>query len=268
MTGFEPLAIGGQTPLIVSLPHVGTGVPPSLRGRLTPAALKLADTDWHVERLYAFAREAGASWLEARVSRYVIDLNRPPDDATLYPGQVATGLCPHASFDGEALYRDAGPGADEVASRRVLYWEPYHNSLASLLAAAQARHGYAVLLDAHSIKSRVPRLFEGRLPDINLGTFDGRACDASLAAALGAPLGRQQRFSHTVDGRFKGGYITRHYGRPAERVHALQIELAQAAYMDETANAYSAQSAAPLEALLKEIVAVLSSWRPTAGARH
>lgn len=258
-------AHAGSTPLVLSMPHVGRDFPPDLAARLTPRALAVPDTDWHVERLYAFARERGAAWLEPRMSRYVVDLNRPPDDAALYAGQVSTGLCPRETFDGEPLYLGAGPSATEIAARRAEYWQPYHAALAALLDAARARHGYAVLLDAHSIRSEVPRLFPGRLPDINLGTNDGRSCDPALARAVVAVVGAQSAFSHVLDGRFKGGYITRHYGNPAGGVHALQIELAQRAYMDEPAAAYDAARAAPLARLLAEVVAALLAFRP-AGA--
>ncbi len=252
----------GSTPLVISMPHVGREIPAGVAARMTPHALAVPDTDWHVEQLYGFARASGAAWLEPRLSRYVVDLNRPPDDAALYAGQVSTGLCPRESFDGEPLYRDAGPAAAEVAERRREYWEPYHQALASLLAAARARHGYAVLLDAHSIRSQVPRLFPGRLPDVNLGTNDGRSCDPTLAAAVVAVLAAQSDFSHVLDGRFKGGYITRHYGRPADGVHALQIELAQSAYMDEMSAGYDAARAAPLARLLGDVIAALLAFRP------
>jgi N-formylglutamate deformylase len=252
----------GSTPLVISMPHVGREIPAEIAARMTPRARAVPDTDWHVERLYAFARERGAAWLEPRLSRYVIDLNRPPDDAALYPGQVSTGLCPRESFDGEPLYAGAEPSAAEVAARRRDYWQPYHDALAALVEAARARHGYAVLLDAHSIRSQVPRLFAGRLPDVNLGTNDGRACEPRLAAALVAVVAARQTFSHVLDGRFKGGYITRHYGRPAAAVHALQIELAQSAYMDESTADYEVARAAPLVRLLADVVAALLAFRP------
>jgi N-formylglutamate deformylase len=261
-----PLRYAGSAPLVISLPHSGTLLPDELRTRLTPAALRLEDTDWHVERLYRFARETGAAWLEAQNSRYLIDLNRPPDDASLYPGQLSTGLCPAATFAGEPLYRDAPPTAAEVAARRQRYWEPYHAALRELLDAARARHGFAVLLDAHSIRSEVPRLFAGRLPDVNLGTADGRACDPRLATALVARLAGQSSFSHVLNGRFKGGHITRAYGRPEQGVHAVQFELAQAAYMDEQSLRFEEARAAPLGALLRLLVAELLAFRPAPGA--
>jgi N-formylglutamate deformylase len=254
--------IAGDSPLVISLPHGGTLVPADLEARLTPVALTVPDTDWHVGALYGFARERGASWLEAHQSRYVVDLNRPPDDTVLYQGQVSTGLVPTRTFAGEPLYAGAQPDAAERADRLVRHWAPYHGALGELLAMAQARHGHVVLLDAHSIPSRVPQLFEGRLPDINIGTFDGQACDPGLAAQLMALLGAQQRFTQVLDGRFKGGHITRAYGQPQRGVHAIQVELVQAAYMDEASLAYEPARAQPLRELLAEVVQLLLAWRP------
>lgn len=252
----------GSAPLIISLPHVATGLPPAIAARLTARAREVVDTDWHVERLYGFARAEGVSWLQPRFSRYVVDLNRPPDDAALYPGQASTGLCPGETFDGLPLYREQAPDAAEVVLRRERYWRPYHDALAGLIAATRARHGYALLVDAHSIRSHVPRLFAGRLPDLNVGTHDGRACDPALAAAVMATLAGEPAFTHVLNGRFKGGYITRAYGRPLEGVHALQIELGQACYMDEATNAWDAARAAPLVAVLRRVVAAILAFRP------
>ena len=255
-------AHAGRTPLVLSLPHVGSQIPAELQGRLTPLALEVADTDWHVEQLYAFARPLGCGWLQPSLSRYVIDLNRPADDAALYPGQVSTGLCPTMSFDGAPLYRATGPTPAEVAERRSRYWQPYHDALQSLLAAARARHGFAVLLDAHSIRSAVPRLFAGRLPDVNLGTNAGASCAPALSAAVLRCLQGQSVFSSVLDGRFKGGYITRHYGDPQSNVHALQVELSQASYMDESGHSFDAVRAAPLIALLGTVVQALLEFKP------
>jgi len=224
----------GNLPLLVSMPHCGTELAPGLDRRLTPEALALPDTDWHLPRLYAFAGALGAHLLIARYSRYVIDLNRPPDGQSLYPGQATTDLCPATLFDGEPLYRDGqAPGADEIAERRARYWEPYHEALSATLEAIVVRHGRACLYDAHSIRSMVPRLFDGRLPDLNLGTARGASVrpgvgEAALAAALAG-----DGFSTVLNGRFVGGFITRHYGRPETGVQALQMELAQATYMEE-----------------------------------
>jgi N-formylglutamate deformylase len=256
-------------PLIVSMPHVGAQVPEEIEHGFTPVARALTDTDWYVDRLYDFVPELGASVIAARYSRYVIDLNRPPNDAALYPGMTATGLCPTHTFAGEPLYGsgvDALP-ASEVKLRRERYWQPYHGALAALIAATRRRLGFALLLDAHSIRSRVPRLFTGRLPDINIGTADGSACDPELLRPLLAILADQSQFSYVVNGRFKGGYITRHYGSPTDGVHALQIELAQISYMDEDHVNYDEARAAPLRELLQRLVAALLRFSPAMAAR-
>lgn len=254
----------GASPLVISVPHGGTALPSELVPQLTPLALAVPDTDWHVGALYGFAGSLGATMIMARQSRYLIDLNRPPDDAALYSASPQTGLCPALSFAGEPLYLDgrAAVAPTEVERRRAQYWAPYHAELRALLDAARARHGYALLVDAHSIRSVVPRLFEGRLPDINIGTHDGRSCSPRLAAGLRAPLEADSRFMHVFNGRFKGGHITRHYGQPADNIHALQIELAQCSYMDELAAAYDAARAAPLQSLLRVLLETLLSCSP------
>lgn len=225
----------GTRPLLISMPHVGTFVPPTLATRLTDEARTVPDTDWHLERLYDFADALGASVLVATHSRYVIDLNRPPDGASLYPGQSVTGLCPVDSFDNTPLYRDPAdlPGDAEVAARRDAIWQPYHAQLVAELARLKAQHGVAALWDAHSIRSVLPRFFEGRLPDLNLGTADGASCDPTLAAQLLA-IGRDATgYTAVLNGRFKGGHITRQHGRPTQGVHAIQLEMTQATYMHE-----------------------------------
>jgi N-formylglutamate deformylase len=220
----------GRLPLLVSMPHVGTYVPPVLLERFTRAARPLPDTDWHLERLYDCLDRLGASVLVATHSRYVVDLNRPPDNVNLYPGQDTTGIVPVDTFDKQPLYFGAVPTEDEVRTRIEAYWRPYHTKLAATLEALKEAHGYALLWDAHSIFSRVPRFFAGQLPDFNLGTADGRACRPGIGEAL---LAEVDGYSAVLNGRFKGGYITRSYGRPAERVHAVQLELSAATYMDE-----------------------------------
>jgi N-formylglutamate deformylase len=243
----------GHSPLIVSMPHVGTELPEALQPRLSAAGRAVVDTDWYVDRLWAFARRSGAGWLRARYSRYLIDLNRPPDDHSLYPGQTTTPLCPTETFAGEPIYIGSGPDAAEVAQRREQYWRPYHNAILALIRQRIEQHGFAVLLDAHSILSNVPRLFPGRLPDINVGTYAGRSMSRTAESKVVALLQAQQRFSHVLNGRFQGGYITRAYGQPAQRVHAIQFEIAQCAYMDEKSGVCSADSMAPLQALLEQI---------------
>ena len=262
------LRIAGDSPLVISLPHGGTQLPVDIARQMTPAALAVADTDWHVGPLYAFARPLGASWLEARLSRYVVDLNRPPDDGALYPGQVSTGLCPSHTFAGEPLYAGPVPEAAEIAARRERYWAPYHAALGELVAQAQARHGHAILFDAHSINSSVPRLFTGRLPDLNVGSYDGQSCDTSLATTVMQVLGAQQRFSQVLNGRFKGGYITRAYGQPQRGVHAIQLEIARSAYMDESGTDWDPARAAPLQSLLRALLDALLAWRPARPSAH
>ena len=223
----------GSAPLLVSMPHTGTFVPEWLAPRLSPAARALPDTDWHLERLYSFLDELGASVLVATHSRYVVDLNRPPDNANLYPGQDTTGVVPLDTFHRELLYLPGFPPSPEEAAERIRgYWRPYHAKLAEELQALKAKHGYALLWDAHSIFSVLPRFFQGKLPDLNLGTADGKSCGPGIGEALRKSV---EGYSAVLNGRFKGGYITRTYGNPSERVHAVQLELSEATYMDEKA---------------------------------
>jgi N-formylglutamate deformylase len=224
----------GTSPLLISMPHVGTHVPPQLGARFTEEALHVADTDWHLERLYSFADALGASVLVATHSRYVIDVNRPPDGSSLYPGHSVTGLCPVDTFNNEPLYAGGDlPGDGEIAERRHALWEPYHRQLADELARIKAQHGIAALWDAHSIRSVLPRFFEGKLPDLNLGTAQGASCDPVLAQTLLSIATQAPDFTAVLNGRFTGGYITRQYGRPALGVQAVQLELTQCSYMQE-----------------------------------
>jgi N-formylglutamate deformylase len=248
--------IPGDRPLLISFPHSGTFVPQDLAARLTREARDLPDTDWFVPELYHFHRELGASVIRATHTRYVVDLNRPPDGAPLYPGQRETPLCPTETFDGDRLYVPGqDPTAAEIAERLLRYWQPYHDKLGALAQAIVRRHGYCILWDAHSIHSVVPALFEGRLPDLNIGTSGGRSCSPHFPARLLARLGTQKNFSYVLDGRFKGGYITRHYGNPALNIHAVQLEIAQGAYLEESRTPeFSAQRALPLSSLLRELL--------------
>lgn len=225
----------GTSPLLVSMPHAGTHVPPALAERFTPEARHVPDTDWHMERLYDFAEAMGASILVATHSRYVIDLNRPPDGASLYPGQSVTGLCPIDTFDDTPIYSASSdhPDDTEVAARRDAIWHPYHAKLASELARIKAQHGIAMLWDAHSIRSVLPRFFEGKLTDLNLGTAKGASCDPALADRLLAIAQEATTYTSVLNGRFTGGYITRHHGRPQEGQHAVQLEMTQCSYMQE-----------------------------------
>ncbi|TWO72785.1 N-formylglutamate deformylase [Caenimonas sedimenti] len=225
----------GTAPLLVSMPHIGTEILPELVGGYVPRAIDVEDTDWHLARLYDFLDEFGASVLTPRLSRYVIDLNRPPDDAPMYPGASNTELCPTRFFTGEPLHVEGGaPDAAERQRRREQHWQPYHDALAAELARLKSLHGFAVLWDAHSIRSQIPWLFEGLLPDLNIGTAGGASAHPSIAAAVTAAAARAPGATHVLNGRFQGGYITRHYGRPAEHVHAVQLEMTQKLYMAET----------------------------------
>jgi N-formylglutamate deformylase len=254
----EPLFeyLPGDLPILISFPHSGTYVPPELTARLRPQVLDLPDTDWFVPQLYDFSRELGASVIRATHSRYVVDLNRPPDGAPLYPGQRETTVCPTETFGGEALYLDgANPSAAEIADRLPRYWQPYHDKLEVLIRDLVQRHGHCVLWDAHSILSQVPGLFEGRLPDLNVGTSGGRSCSPAVLNRIVASLSTQKQFSFVVDGRFKGGFITRHYGRPAARIEAVQLEIAQCAYLVETRTpTFDAARARPLSLLLRDLL--------------
>ena len=252
----------GDTPLIVCLPHTGADIPAAIEARLVSPWLSRKDTDWWVDRLYAFAADLGATVIRTQMSRTVIDVNRDPSGRSLYPGQVTTGLCPLESFDGEPFYiAGQEPGDAEIGTRRATWFDPYHSAVSTEIERLRAASGRVVLYDAHSIRSRVPRLFEGTLHDLNIGTNDGRSCDPSLAATL-AQLSKASSFTSIVDGRFKGGWTTRHYGRPETGVHAIQMELACSTYLDEP-DAFSAENwpapfltdrAAPLQALLQTLL--------------
>jgi N-formylglutamate deformylase len=254
----------GTAPLVVSLPHCGELIPEELRAAFVPRALALEDTDWHLQRLYAFARDLGASVLLPRASRYVIDLNRPPDNAPMYPGANNTELCPTRFFTGDPLYLEGrAPDEAAIAARRDTWWKPYHDTLRAELDRVKAAHGHAVLFDGHSIQAELPWLFEGRLPALNLGTADGASCAPALRERLARVLAGQQRYSHVVDGRFKGGYITRHYGRPRDGVHAVQLEMTWDCYMDEGAPyGWREERAREVTPLLEQLLRTMRDWRP------
>jgi formiminoglutamase len=244
----------GNAPLIVSIPHAGTLIPDDLTGLLSQDRAR-QDADHHVDRLYAFAAELGATILHSAISRTVIDLNRDPSGQSLYPGQATTGLCPETTFDGQPLYEDGGrPNAAEIERRRVAYFDPYHTALAAQIERLRARHPAIVLYDAHSIRSHVPRLFDGELPQFNIGSFDGAGCDAALTDAIAAQC---EGDSHVINGRFKGGWITRHYGKPERGIHAVQMELAIRGYADEhgpSPPVWDASRAAPMQSKLRSIL--------------
>lgn len=251
----------GTVPLLISMPHGGLKLTPAVEAGLVPAAQSLPDTDWHIPRLYQFAEAMGASVLSAEYSRFVIDLNRPSDDKPLYAG-ATTGLFPSILFEGEPLFKEGqAPSAEERASYLQKIWGPYHRTLEEELERLRNEFGYALLWDAHSIRAQVPHLFDGQLPDFNLGTFNGASCDPELAAQLEAVCASNTHFSHVLNGRFKGGHITRQYGDPSRNIHAVQLELVQRAYMEEFEPFnYCEDLAAPTQAQIKALLEAMLAW--------
>jgi N-formylglutamate deformylase len=253
----------GEAPLIVSLPHTGTGIPDEYASGLMSAWLARKDTDWWIERLYDFAGDLGATVIRTTISRTVIDVNRDPSGVSLYPGQATTELCPTTTFDGEPLYLSGlEPTADAVADRRAKFFEPYHDALGTEIERLRAHHSNIVVYDCHSIRSVIPRLFENTLPQFNLGTNDGVTCASVLSMEI-EQICAASGFSHVTNGRFKGGYITRTAGRPEAGVHAVQMELACRGYMREPLGdvadgrwptAYDEAYAAPLRSVLVRIL--------------
>jgi N-formylglutamate deformylase len=251
----------GDAPLLVSLPHGSTHIPAEIAARMTPAALTVADTDWHVSKLYDFAAELGATVICATHSRYVVDLNRDPAGSVLYPGASNTEIVPLTTFLHEPIYQPGqNPYDVEVAARVETYWRPYHDRLRDTLAAMQQRFGAVVLFDGHTIKSEVPRFFTGRIADLNLGTAEGAAADETLRQAVFGLLDASL-YDTVLDDRFTGGFITRHYGRPANGVHAVQLELTWRCYMDEEPPfTYLPERADRLKAVLRPMLEAMRDW--------
>ncbi|MBS7670946.1 N-formylglutamate deformylase [Croceicoccus gelatinilyticus] len=250
----------GTAPLVVAFPHTGTDLA-NVEGEFASPWLARRDADWWVDRLYAFARDLGATTIRTAISRSVIDVNRDPSGASLYPGQATTELCPTTTFDGEPLYSGSEPDKAEIARRRDNWFAPYHAAIESELARLRAGHPAVVLYDAHSIRSHVPRLFDGELPQFNIGTNGGETCDKALSDAVTTICAASGR-SHVLDGRFRGGWTTRLYGRPADGIHAIQMELAIRGYSPEPdvpspsnwPPPFEPDYAAPLAASLSDIL--------------
>lgn len=248
--------VQGQVPLLISIPHLGTYVPPDVQACLQPDVLELSDTDWHLDQVYDFSASLGASVLSATHSRYVVDLNRPLSGESLYPGQTTTGLFPTETFRGDALYL-AGrePNEAEQKRRGATYWQPYHDALQAELARLKALHGQVLLWEAHSIASVLPRLFDNRLPDLNLGTNSGESCSETVFDGVLQALKSQSSYNWVSNGRFKGGFITRHYGRPQDGIHAIQLEMSQCLYMDEQAPfAYLPERAEGVKPVIRQML--------------
>lgn len=254
------LFTAGSSPVLVSIPHNGSLIPEPIAKRMTAAGQSSRDTDWFLDRLYDFPESSAASKLVAQYSRYVIDLNRPRDNTSLYPGQATTGLIPKQCFDGAAIYDQQEVAAIEMSERIESVWEPYHQKLTAELDRIRAEHQFAILIEAHSIKSVVPRLFDGVLPDFNFGTNRGESCSPSLLASIVDVLKRQTDYTYVDNGRFIGGYITRHFGDPAHNIHAVQIELSQATYMDEGDLTWSIEKAAQVQPVFQQILQAITEW--------
>lgn len=254
--------IQGSCPLLISMPHVGTRLTPEIESGLVVSAKAVPDTDWHLPILYAFAKEMGASLLIANYSRYVIDLNRSDDDQPLYVG-ATTGLFPSIFFDGTPLFQEGKAPTQTVRQTYIeQIWRPYHQQLQNELTRIQDEFGHAMLFDAHSIRGEIPFLFDGRLPDLNLGTFNGQSCAPELAQQL-ISMCEASDYSAVLNGRFKGGFITRQYGQPEKNVHAVQLEMAQAIYMEEQPPfAYDAVKAAKLQPLLQQLLTTIQQFKP------
>jgi formiminoglutamase len=257
----------GEGPVILGLPHTGTWLPEPVFAALNARGRELADTDWHIHELYD-GLLPGATTVRATFHRYVIDANRGADDASLYPGQNTTGLVPLTDFDGAPIWSQP-PGAADVAARLAQFHAPYHAALAAEIARVRARHGVAILYDCHSIRGDIPFLFAGRLPDFNIGTANGASCAPEIAAAAESVCARAAGYTHVLNGRFKGGWTTRHYGRPETGVHALQMELAQATHLVAEAAPWdlSAEKSARLRPYLAEILSALAALAPDLAAR-
>ena len=263
-----------SAPLLLSIPHSGVDIPPQFERGLVSLWLARRDADWWVDKLYDFAGELGATVVRTSISRTVIDVNRDPSGASLYPGQATTELCPTTSFDGEPLYvAGAEPDSHAKAERTARYFQPYHDALAAEIARLRERHPAIVLYDCHSIRSRIPRLFPGELPHLNIGTNSGASCAPALSTAVRSAC-EASSFSCVTDGRFKGGYITRRYGRPAEGVHALQMELACRGYLREEQTPvqpgswpppYQADHAFPLRSVLQRVLITCVSFAESRG---
>lgn len=254
--------VRGSAPLIVSMPHTGTDTPAEFEARFASSWLATKDADFWVHCLYDFVPSFAATTIRTTVSRSIIDVNRDPSGISLYPGQNTTELCPTTTFDGEPLYPDGeAPDEGEIASRRLQFFSPYHDALKAEIARLRAMHRAVVLFEAHSIRSKIPRLFDGELPHINIGTNSGASSAAALTDAI-EEICDASEFARVTNGRFKGGYTTRHYGRPADGIHAVQLELAMRGYMEEPAvmtpqnwpQPYDARRAAPLRAVLERVL--------------
>lgn len=257
----------GESPILISIPHNGFEIPHDIQETMTDAGKSSRDTDWFLDRLYQVPSAAPANLMIAEVSRYVIDLNRPANNESLYPGQTTTGLVPETCFDGASIYRSQAPSEEEVERRIEVFWRPYHDKLREEMNRLVSEYGVAVLVEAHSIASRVPRLFPGQLPDFNIGTNRQSSCDNGLEQAVVQVLRNQSKFSFVVNERFVGGYLTRYFGQPEKGWHAVQIELSQATYMDESRLEWDDEKANRVQVVFQELLMAVQEWAKTISKR-
>lgn len=254
----------GGSPLLVSMPHSGTFIPSEIKKNMTTEALKLPDTDWHIPQLYNFLQPMNVSIIQGNYSRYVVDLNRPNDNSSLYPGQDVPGICPQNTFHQQQIYQNNQLlDEQQIVQRIKQYWQPYHKKIDAELTRIKQHFGYALLWDAHSIKSRVPRFFSGQLPDLNLGTADNQSCSQKLSAQLLQQALQTQDYTSILNGRFKGGFITRHYGKPEKNIHAVQLELSQMTYMrQEFPFAFDENKANRVRPVIKNLIETVLAFNP------
>jgi N-formylglutamate deformylase len=250
----------GDVPILISIPHNGSLIPKYIADGMTTAGKSSRDTDWFLDRLYDVPESKSFGFLVAEYSRYIIDLNRSANDESLYPGQTTSSLVPTLCFDGSPIYHGTGPEKAEIKERITRIWRPYHHAIQTELERLCGQHSIAVLIEAHSIRSEVPRLFDGVLPDFNIGTNVGKSCDPGLTRAVTKVLDGQDRYSHVVDGRFVGGHITRHFGRPANGIHALQIELSQATYLNEVESSWDPSNSGRVQMVIRQVLAEIGKW--------
>ncbi len=257
--------IAGDSPVILAMPHTGLKLPDDAINRLNDNGRLLADTDWHIDALYGNLLP-DVTVVRAMFHRYIIDANRDPSGRSLYPGQNTTSICPVTDFDGLPIYREGRePDEAEIKQRLRDFHAPYHQALATEIERIHDRFGVAVLYDCHSIRSNIPYLFEGRLPDFNIGTNEGQTCAAEIEKGVAQICTNANAYQSVVNGRFKGGWTTRHYGQPQKNIHAMQMELAQIAYLDSESVpfAYDQTKAGAMRQVLREILAYLSDWALT-----
>ncbi|WP_300032082.1 N-formylglutamate deformylase [uncultured Roseobacter sp.] len=254
--------ISGDSPLIMCLPHTGTDIPPLYWKRLNDNGQMLRDTDWHLDRLCK-GLAPQATVVRARFSRYLSDVNRDPDGQPPYPDKLNSNLIPYADQDGVPIW-DTPPMLREISALRAAFFVPYHAALQGQIARVQSRFGHAVICDCHSVRSRIPHRSDGQMPDLNIGTRGGTACDQRLSARVAAICQTTSQYTTAFDGRFQGEWVTRRYGRPARGVHLIQIEIAQDNYLAEEAEPweYDEVKAEPLREVLRSVLNEMSDWYP------